>query len=60
MPDGDDAQALASATGELLSDPATAARWAAAGRADVLERFALDRYERELQLTLRSAVTSSA
>jgi glycosyltransferase involved in cell wall biosynthesis len=51
----DDAQALAGAVGRLLTDDAAAAVLAESGFDDVRRRFPLERYERELVQTLRSA-----
>ncbi|MCU1658103.1 MAG: glycosyl transferase family protein [Pseudonocardiales bacterium] len=44
----DDPDALADAIGRLLDDPALAGQLAAAGRADALERFSIDRYRSEI------------
>jgi glycosyltransferase involved in cell wall biosynthesis len=43
-----DPAALAAAIGRLLDDPGLAARLAAAGRADALERFSAGRYHRDV------------
>jgi glycosyltransferase involved in cell wall biosynthesis len=49
----DDADALAEAVGQLLDDPAAAERLAAAGRADALQRFGVERYQQRINAVLQ-------